>query len=856
MSLESSIVEWSRTRPQWQQAVLARLASGEVLGVEDYRSIAALIVAGEPVPGGELSVEHMGGTAGHSTDMRLKEIRSVNQVNALQPDQTLTFGSQGITVVYGDNGSGKSGYARLLKQAVRSRDSEEVLTNVFVPGGVGAQTAQVVAAAEGAEDLVYDWPGPPPPALNRISFFDEACGDAYITSESEVTYRPSALFVLDGLIDACDAVRTQLDVHVRAIRDRRIDLPALPTSTSAAFVATISADTTESEVDAACELPADVDSVLEALATEEARLHAADAPAEQSRLRALSAGVAELSVHLQQLDIQLGDEVITRMVRAQERARALRSAAEMSASRSFDAEPVAGVGSATWRALWAAARAFSEDEAYADHEFPHTADDANCLLCHQRLGADAQSRLQRFEVAVADQTSREAADAEVLWSQELDRIQSVEVRTTACEIALRDMEPLDGGLLAECQAALDAFTEVRSALLGPTPETASRSVPPLGALSSSLDALAAALGQQASDIDAAEMLRRLQELRQQRAELQARVQLSEVRGDVIREIGRLRGLRTLDDVRRTTDTTGITRKSTELMRSHVTELVKDRFTRESDRLNLERVTLQDVGGQKGQLHHRPAFIGAAQSASIPKVLSEGEQTALGLAGFFTEAELDTHRGALVLDDPVCSLDHIRRGLVAQRLAELAQERQIVIFTHDLSFVTDLRRVADGLGVALTERAVERTGDGRPGRCVESHPWKTKDMKARLHQLDQELARIRRDRSEWGQDTYEKEVSDWAGKLSEAWERTIRLDVVGRVVDEATAEVRPKMVRLLAEFSESDHKEFQGSYGRCSLWARRHDKSPGTNFVAPHPDELEQELVCVKAWYARVKRYAN
>ena len=42
--------------------------------------------------------------------------------------------------------------------------------------------------------------------MKAISFYDEACGDAYIGGDSELTYRPSALLMLDGLIGVCDAV--------------------------------------------------------------------------------------------------------------------------------------------------------------------------------------------------------------------------------------------------------------------------------------------------------------------------------------------------------------------------------------------------------------------------------------------------------------------------------------------------------------------------------------------------------------------------------------------------------------------------------------------------------------------------
>jgi hypothetical protein len=65
-----------------------------------------------------------------------------------------------------------------------------------------------------------------------------------------------------------------------------------------------------------------------------------------------------------------------------------------------------------------------------------------------------------------------------------------------------------------------------------------------------------------------------------------------------------------------------------------------------------------------------------------------------------------------------------------------------------------------------------------------------------------------------------------------------------------------MVNILEHFSERDNQEFQASYRRVSGWLRRHDKSDLVNYVAPAPEQLEQELDFVKAWLERVKSYKN
>ncbi|NAV69341.1 ATP-binding protein, partial [Salmonella sp. zj-f50] len=54
----------------------------------------------------------------------LVSIKNPTAINALASQQELFFQPAGLTVIYGDNGSGKSGYVRILKHACRSRDEK------------------------------------------------------------------------------------------------------------------------------------------------------------------------------------------------------------------------------------------------------------------------------------------------------------------------------------------------------------------------------------------------------------------------------------------------------------------------------------------------------------------------------------------------------------------------------------------------------------------------------------------------------------------------------------------------------------------------------------------------------------
>jgi hypothetical protein len=61
----------------------------------------------------------------------LVKIHDIQRVNLLSSDSELEFAMSGLTVIYGDNGSGKSGFVRILKSACRAKGADTVLPNVF-----------------------------------------------------------------------------------------------------------------------------------------------------------------------------------------------------------------------------------------------------------------------------------------------------------------------------------------------------------------------------------------------------------------------------------------------------------------------------------------------------------------------------------------------------------------------------------------------------------------------------------------------------------------------------------------------------------------------------------------------------
>lgn len=861
MALEEDIVSWSKERPAWQREVMRRVAAGDVLSDGDYEALVEDIVKAKERPPPEFGLVQLPQAAPEDLPVCLVAIAKPEHVNALESQEPLTFEQQGLTIVYGDNGSGKSGYARLLKRITRARHQEDVLTDVFRDTSLAKPTA-VLSVRIGDADESLAWPRSSRPELQRMLFYDAACGGAYIASESDFPYRPSALFLMDGLIEACVAVRARIDAKLAENGTSANQLPAVSEqsqeSDAGRFLVSLSGRSSLEALDALIARFDAAKETVEDLKGQEAHLRSADTAKIRQQLTRQSEKLVALRTHLESLDATMGSVGLARLREYQAAVTTLEEAATLLA-RSFESEPLSGVGSSPWKEMWEAAQRFSKQHAYRDQEFPFLGEDCLCVLCQQPLEAPARKRLVRFRDFVRNDTQIRLQDAKRAYEQQVAALTRLTVLPEVVASNLEDVEDANGDVVAAVRELLvkyDAASEqLREALSHQqaVPQIEIDQGPIIARLTEASDAARAA----AEELGNPEGIQKqLAALIARRTDLELLEQIKKSRPAIANEIARLKEREALEAAKSAAATTGITKKILELSEESITEVVRDSFTRETERLRLERVTIARTRADKGALLHQPKLVGARQQVTLPRVFSEGERTALGLAAFFTEAHLDGSKSALILDDPVTSLDHIRRGLVAIRLAALAENRQVILFTHDVAFVADLKREASARGVSVAERSVARSraDERKPGTCTTKHPWKAKDVPARLDEMRQELGRIRREADAWDEKQYDDAVAVWAGNLSETWERIFSQEIVGPVLAEGGLEVRPVMVKVLARFSDGDHREFEGSYGRTSQWAKRHDKSVAVNYVAPHVDTLDGELRLVEKWFKRVKGY--
>lgn len=109
------------------------------------------------------------------------------------------------------------------------------------------------------------------------------------------------------------------------------------------------------------------------------------------------------------------------------------------------------------------------------------------------------------------------------------------------------------------------------------------------------------------------------------------------------------------------------------------------FQKECEMLRAPKVQL-DFAGRKGQAARKKTLV---PQCRLSEILSEGEQKVIALADFLAEAGLHRTTAPIIFDDPVNSLDYKRLQYVVDRIVSLSRARQVMVFTHNIWFATEL-----------------------------------------------------------------------------------------------------------------------------------------------------------------------
>ena len=846
----ADILKWSKQRPEWLRDALRRLMAGGELSEQDIDELEAICL-GDGGKASPLTDEHIAPLRLAGKPVAITGLRDPVGVNALAGGQSLTFAVSGLTIVYGDNGSGKSGFVRVLKSACRSRDEKTTILRDVNAAEDFPQSAHIDFEVAGRPQT-YDWnPDHADHAdLPAVSIFDARSANTHVQKTNNVAYVPFAMALLDRLGQVCDELRRRVNARIDGLAAQTpmaIKTPSLNEDTAAgAFLHGMSAKSS----------PAEVDLLVRLSDEETSRLSSLDADLAQDPAKAaekLRARGARLESLLEALDRLVGAADSSRFEELRQIESGTKAATEASRLVSdslFREAPLPGVGSDVWRRLWEAARSYSDEFAYPDRTFPAPVENERCVLCQQPLEDDAGHRQSGFETFVKGAAQKAAEDA----ARELRDFQR---NLADARMPMGDIRALITFLKTELdrpgiasevrRSALIAAWRLRALLAGEAEPVAQAPVPTKGleALRKDVANRAKALSGDADSVERQALISEHRELRDRSA-------LSAIADDVRAEIERQVEIAALKKAEKTCGTGTkrlITTKNKDLSEKLVTDALRGRFAREVEKLRIGSmpIELRKVRDRDAQSFFKVALVDKP-SEPIGEILSEGEHRCVALAAFLAELVTSRDYSGIVFDDPMSSLDHRYRRRVAKRLVEEAAHRQVIVFTHDLTFLFDLQREAGAVGQAVQYQNVHRV-QSKSGHVSDDLPIDAKAAWPMAEALRSELKKVRGDFDNWTEARRSVFADGFIGKLRKAWEQGIA-DLIQPVMSRFNSQIKGSSLHKLAIVNEADVIAVRAARARLSedLHASPETINPSETTHA----ELLEELKTLEGWLKDVK----
>jgi energy-coupling factor transporter ATP-binding protein EcfA2 len=852
MAFVHDVLAWSKSTPNWQQDALRRLFQSERLTGTDLDEIYSLlklehgvnqdeIHTAIPLSSDHLPAEHPG------SGVQLLSMESLNNVNFFPDGRSLTFAPDHLTVIFGANGSGKSGYARILKQVCRARHREDVRPNAFVAApGRQIPSATVSYSSDGvAQKHAWSPSANRDPLLGTVAVFDAACASDYIAREGETAFQPFGLSKLDRLAS---------EVMPGLLERLNRDIAALPTNRSlfnglvgrgkvGAFIQTLSKN---SDPEAA-----------KALGTM--------SPEEQRRIPELTAALAESNpepkaLALDRLAARLGaivplaqraksyttDASIARLKGLIEAARDSETACENAERLLRGEELLPGTGNKAWKELFIAAQEFSLKHAYPNQAFPHVGEEARCVLCQSELTLTSAERLEAFGQYIVGNAAVAATNAKNAVDEAMSKIRAADMSLGIDPPLLDEIGEKYPPLKEALILARETWTSRQAWMLADPHRhdwldcpSSTEGIDIETMLTDRVEELKSEAKTLRDMLDASTRERLKNEL----AELTARQALVPLLPPLLQFIANAKEAAQLELCRPQLNTITVSRKASDLAKVHISDALVATMKKELRAIGYRRSVRHVVDRRTavGRTMLRLTLEGT--DVPVTQVLSEAEQRASALAFFLAELHHSGSSSALILDDPVSSMDHIHREKIAQRIAVEALSRQVIVFTHDAMFLAVLRHAAKAINCPIMAKSLE-WDEGGPGAVLEGLPWDHMSVPQRIAELDQTRAALDKDWGDYPNERSKSRMAEAYSSIRGTLERLIRDEVLKGIFQPYSERVGVEELEAVVDFPRSDWDMLLQVYVRSCGALRGHDSSSEGQLELPDPTQLKADLAAL------------
>jgi ABC-type Mn2+/Zn2+ transport system ATPase subunit len=611
-----------------------------------------------------------------SKQIELATLSDITGVNRLAKNQTITF-SKNLTVIFGENGTGKTGYGRILKSLGFSYDSNnKILSNIYTT--THPKTATIKFRANGVDDT-FNWDGTNRNSeLENISVFNSNCVQISL-SDRQLIVSPIGFhlfnLVTSELNELTKLLTSKIALHPTLLSWAETLNIGTPQQV---FISGLSSASTEMKL---VELSTFTPTQEQELKDKAVELSNLNKTLLQTEIQNLNSSVSELGNvigKIQTAQTLLNVTNWQAMINFNSQIAILESKTQTGIKEIAETNGIEFYKTAEFQSFIKAAENYINIIGKPD--YPSAED--TCVYCLQPLESSAKDLLASYRTLLNDKTQENL----LLLKQQKENLINQVLQIETSLVFHQPTFGLDGEQKAIQPAEIIEYNKILGQLK--TTFTTDKVVDGstfnfdypnyIKFLTNKKTALSLDLSQK--QVLLANVATKEGELKSKIAELKDRKFISSKVAEVKTAIANHKVVSTLNSNAGSFNTYSISRKTSDareqLVQLNFNKLFRDElqaFRKSHIKIDLSFGT--DRGNSK--ISHK------INSHTLTDILSEGEQKAIALSEFLTELQLDNIKAPVIFDDPVNSLDHNIIDDVARRLIKLSSERQVVVFTHSV-----------------------------------------------------------------------------------------------------------------------------------------------------------------------------
>lgn len=665
MTAESIFSEWLSKQKYWLKKLFYLFFKNQAINDSDLDEII------ESYKNGSFDNIQISIPTEISQKIKLAKLYDVHGVNRLAPNQSIEFG-ENLTVIYGINGTGKTGYSRVIQHAGQFMGQlEDIRSNVMEPQ-IKPEAKIEYFTDEDANPRTLNWTPESDGALN-IRLFNSSCVQFSMNQERSISFKPYLFY-------ACEKVADAIPRLAKKVEENRSQLFAFSVGTLV--------DATEASTKAKQAANGKEKDLLP-LEEYKSRLDKDELSASKKSISNAIEGLSTVAIYanIKALDdfksvlMRLKDAVVKSEVYKNDYAKEFflneEKIHELKSKTSIEEILKHLDIDASHKEVFISFIT-SVDSLYKSF-FPQQGNISSmqrCLLCGQKIDhADAElmQTLSYYEELLSKDTSPEikklTARNEAIKKSNDKLTSAVDLYGNFPKIQEHGETTVVLGKISallknfpaqEFRRLLEEYVAEIDRIIGQTEKQIIDEKKKITALDEERKNKNAALNEVLAKIALIDNWENFKKY------LIEYIRLSEISGSI--------------------NSRAIARCEKEIQEKVYKSEFIDLLSKTLKALKAPSEIKFDTAISSSKMALKQGYHEITKATTLSEILSEGEQTVVALAQFIAENKFNPDNHVLFFDDPVNSLDLHRMEIIAKNLIQLAKEKQIVIFTHNLVFL--------------------------------------------------------------------------------------------------------------------------------------------------------------------------